>query len=57
MKKDNLIKSICLIIAGNFILALVVTLFVIPAGLITGGSTGIAPTVNNYTGLSVTTFV
>ena len=57
MKKDSLIKSICLIIAGNFIFALAVTLFVIPSGLITGGSTGIALTVNNYTGLSVTTFV
>lgn len=57
MKKDNLIKSICLIIAGNFIFALAVTLFVIPSGLITGGSTGIALTVNNYTGLSVTGFV
>lgn len=57
MKKDNLIKSICLIIAGNFIFALAVTLFVIPSGLITGGSTGIALTINNYTGLSVTAFV
>ena len=57
MKKDSLIKSICLIIAGNFIFALAVTLFVIPSGLITGGSTGIALTVNNYTDLSVTTFV
>ena len=57
MKKDSLIKSICLIIAGNFIFALAVTLFVIPSGLITGGSTGIALTVNNYTGLSVTGFV
>lgn len=57
MKKDNLIKSICLIIRGNFIFVLTVTLFVIPSGLITGGSTGIALTINNYTGLSVTAFV
>ena len=57
MGNYNLLKSIGWIIAGNFIFALSVTLFIMPVGLITGGSTGIALTINNYTGLSVTVFV
>ena len=57
MEKYNLLKSIGWIVAGNFIFALSVSLFIMPVGLITGGSTGIALTVNNYTGLPVTIFV
>lgn len=57
MGKHNLLKSIGWIVTGNFIFALSVTLFIMPVGLITGGSTGIALTVNHYTGLPVTIFV
>ena len=57
MEKYNLLKSIGWIVTGNFIFALSVALFIMPVGLITGGSTGIALVVNNYTGLPVTTFV
>ena len=57
MEKNSLIKSLCWVTAGNCLYALAVTLFIIPAGLITGGTTGIALTVNNFTGLTITQFV
>lgn len=57
MERNSLVKSLCWIVAGNFIFALSVALFIMPVGLITGGSTGIALTVNHYTGLPVTIFV
>ena len=36
------LKSIIAVVAGNFIYALVVKLFLMPAELVTGGTTGIA---------------
>lgn len=45
------------IIAGNFIYALAVVFFIMPNGLITGGTTGIALFVNHVTGLPVSVFV
>ena len=52
MNKANLKKTI-LIILGNFILALGISAFIIPSGLITGGGTGIALVVKYFTGLNV----
>lgn len=46
-----------MIIFGNAFYALAVKLFVFPAGLMTGGTTGIALTVNRFTGISVSGFV
>ncbi|MCI8465265.1 MAG: YitT family protein [Lachnospiraceae bacterium] len=53
----QLLWSLFLIASGNFLYALTVRLFLLPAGLITGGSTGIALTVNHLSGLSISFFV
>lgn len=45
------------IVFGNFLYALAVTAFVVPANLVTGGSTGIALAVNHMFGLSVSGFM
>ena len=51
------LKSIIAVVAGNFIYALVVKLFLMPAELVTGGTTGIALAVNYLTELEVSRFV
>ena len=40
------------ILAGNLVYSLTVAAFLMPAGLVTGGATGIALAVNRLTGLS-----
>jgi len=45
------------IIFGNFLYALAVTAFVVPADLVTGGSTGIALAMNHMFGMSVSGFM
>lgn len=45
------------VIFGNCIYALGVALFVLPGGLITGGTTGIALVINDITGIPITVFV
>ena len=45
------------VIAGNFLYALTVKLFLLPSGLVTGGTTGIALTINHFFGISITQFV
>lgn len=49
--------SLTAVIAGNFLYALTVKLFLLPAGLVTGGTTGIALTVNYLTGIPISAFV
>ena len=51
-----IIDCIC-VITGNFIYALAVKLFLMPGGLISGGSIGIALTVEHYTGISISGFI
>ena len=51
------LKSIIAVVAGNFIYALVVKMFLMPSELVTGGTTGIALAVNYLTGLEVSRFV
>lgn len=51
------VMSITAIIVGNFLYALAVKLFLLPAGLVTGGTTGIALTVNYLTGIPISGFV
>ena len=60
--KDNvkalrLILNAVLIILGNGIYAAGVVLFILPSGLITGGTTGIALIINHFTGMQISTFV
>ena len=45
------------ILLGNTIYALGVLLFIVPNGLITGGSTGLAIAANNVFGIPITLFV
>lgn len=45
------------VIVGNFLYALSVKVFLLPTGLITGGTTGLAMVVNRLTGLPVSAFV
>lgn len=51
------IKNIIGILLGNTIYALAVVLFIVPNGLITGGSTGLAIAANHVFGMPITLFV
>ena len=57
MKKRRLIFEIITIIFGNFLYAAGVVFFILPSGLITGGTTGIALFMNQYTGMPLSYFV
>ena len=48
---------VMMVILGNFLFALSVRVFLLPTGLITGGTTGLAVVVGKLTGLSVSGFV
>ena len=57
---DMLIKSagkIAIIIAGNLLYAVGVVFFILPSGLITGGTTGIALIANHFGNIPVSVFV
>lgn len=56
-KKSAFIMKILLIIAGNIIDAAGFTLFVVPAGLITGGTSGLGLFVHRVSGIPVSVFV
>ena len=51
------LSQLASIVVGNAFYALSVKLFLLPAGLITGGSTGIALTINHYFGVPISLFV
>lgn len=51
------VMSVFVVILGNVLYALAVKLFLIPAGLVTGGTTGIGLAVNYAAGVPVATFV
>lgn len=51
------VRTVLIVILGNFLYALAVKLFLLPSGLITGGTTGIALVVNKLTGLPISSFV
>ena len=53
----RLLASAALIVLGNAIYAAGVVLFILPSGLITGGTTGIALIVNHFTGMQISAFV
>ncbi len=50
-------KNILMILAGNTLYALTVTLFLLPSNLMSSGTTGIALVVNHLTNLQISTFV
>lgn len=49
--------SLLAVVLGNFMYALTVKLFLLPAELVTGGTTGIALVANHYWDISISTFV
>ena len=55
--KKNRILSLCLLLLGNVLYALSVKCFLLPAELISSGTTGIAMTVNRIFGLPISTFI
>ncbi|MGN1388550.1 MAG: YitT family protein, partial [Bulleidia sp.] len=55
--KNSELGTMLTVIAGNVIYALAVKLFLMPAGLITGGSTGIALFVNRIWHIPVSPFL
>jgi len=57
MKTRRIIFEILTIIFGNFLYAAGVVFFILPSGLITGGTTGIALFINRYTGMPLSYFV
>lgn len=62
MGKTNVItrenvKKVLIILLGNFIYTAGVVYFILPAGLIAGGTTGIALCFNHYFGISIDAFV
>ena len=51
------LSQLIFILLGNLLYALSVKLFLLPAGLVTGGTTGIALTINHYFGVPISLFV
>jgi len=51
------LRSVISVVVGNFLFALVVKVFLLPTGLVTGGTTGLAMVVNRLCGLPVSAFV
>ncbi len=56
-KKSKFVMKMLLIIVGNIIDAAGFTLFVVPAGLITGGTSGLGLFVNRLSGVPISAFV
>ena len=54
---QNKLLSLLLVLLGNSVYALSVKLFLLPANLISCGTTGIALVVNQFTGLPISTFI
>ncbi len=61
MKEKRSIKqaatSLLAVVIGNALYALTVTLFLLPSGLVTGGTTGIALTINHLFNIPISGFV
>ena len=51
------IQKIIMILLGNLLYSFAIAFFILPSGLITGGTTGIALFVNYLTGLEISVFV
>ena len=57
MKKQNRILSLAAVIGGNILYTLAIKLFLLPANLISCGTTGIALVVNHYLHIPMTLFI
>ena len=57
MKKQNRILSLAAVISGNILYTLAIKLFLLPANLISCGTTGIALVVNHYLHIPMTLFI
>ncbi len=55
--KNNRLMSVALVLLGNMLYALAVKLFLLPANLISCGTTGIALVVNHLTGMPMSWFI
>lgn len=53
----QIMKSISSVVLGNFLYALTVKLFLLPGGLVTGGTTGIALIISHFWEISLSGFV
>ena len=51
------LRNALTVILGNFIYAIGVAFFILPTGLITGGTTGIAIIMNHHFGITISLFV
>ena len=56
-KRMNALQSAALMIGGNILYALSVKLFLLPANLMSSGTTGLGLVVNHLTGFPLTTFI
>ena len=56
-EKLEVLRTLPVVILGNVLYALTVKLFLLPANLMSSGTTGIALIVNHMTGLAIPTFV
>ena len=57
MKKRNRILSLAAVVGGNILYTLAIKLFLLPANLISCGTTGIALVVNHYLHIPMTLFI
>ena len=53
----SMIRSVLIVILGNMTYALAIKLFLLPAGFITGGTTGIALTVTYFFDINMSLFI
>ena len=51
------LKTLVIILLGNIIYALTVKLFLLPANMVSGGTTGIALVMNHLFGIPISMFV
>lgn len=56
-EKNRRLYKASMILFGNFLYAFAIAYFILPVGLITGGTTGIAIFIQHYTGLEISLFV
>lgn len=55
--KDSKLKTLFFVLLGNTFYAIGVTCFILPGGMIAGGTTGLALTFNHYLGISIPHFI
>ncbi len=56
MNWKQILKTLPIVIFGNVVMAAGIVLFILPSGLITGGTTGLAIIMEHLTGLPIATF-